>query len=150
MDKKFLKVELQDGPGTTGGISFTGETLEDFLSEAGLSTDASMEEINKALVDCGILPILDHSCIPVAISYNYGLEKLVVKLFACRKDAMQYIMQSFKEEAKRALEGGFEINKVVIDEVQGFALLDVNGNVIDEDENIDDGIIKWQIGSNGK
>ena len=59
MNKKFLDIKLQDGPGETGGISFVGETLLDFLGEAGLSTDSSSEEINKALVECGILPILE-------------------------------------------------------------------------------------------
>lgn len=76
MDKKFLKVELQDGPGATGGISFTGETLENFLKEAGLSTDSSMEEINKALVECGILPILDFTWRMHETSYKTDEEKI--------------------------------------------------------------------------
>lgn len=59
MDKRFLNIELQDGPGETGGISFVGETLLDFLEETGMSIDSSSEEINKALVECGILPILE-------------------------------------------------------------------------------------------
>ena len=61
MDRKYLNYKLQDGPGKNGGISFEGETLENFLEETGMSIEASAEEINKALVECGILPIFEFS-----------------------------------------------------------------------------------------
>ena len=57
--KKFLNCELNDGPFEDGGISFMGETLEDFLGEVDMSIDDSAEEINKALMECGILPVLE-------------------------------------------------------------------------------------------
>ena len=76
MDKKFFDYELQDRPGETGGISFVGETLLDFLGEVGLSTDASMEEVNKALVECGILPIFDFTWRMHETSYKIDEEKI--------------------------------------------------------------------------
>ena len=37
MDKKeLLAIVLQDGPGETGGVSYLGETLQNFLEEANL------------------------------------------------------------------------------------------------------------------
>lgn len=41
-----------------GGISYVGETLMEFMLEAGLPIgEASREEINSALVECGIMEI---------------------------------------------------------------------------------------------
>lgn len=57
MLKEHLKdYKLQDNHDETGGTSFAGETLQDFLEETGME-DASIEEINKALLSCGIAPV---------------------------------------------------------------------------------------------
>ena len=58
--KDFLNYELQDGPGETGGISFRGETLENFLNEVFPDEnieDMDMKKVNEALESCGIEPI---------------------------------------------------------------------------------------------
>lgn len=62
MDKKdLLAIVLQDGPGETGGVSYFGETLQDFLEEANLmhllDEENSLAKINEALIECGIEPI---------------------------------------------------------------------------------------------
>lgn len=65
--RDFLDYELEDasfedydGDTAWGGISFTGETLQNFIDELqdeGLSYDTPMSEINKALRGCNIKPI---------------------------------------------------------------------------------------------
>ena len=62
MDKKeLLAVVLQDGPGETGGVSYLGETLQNFLEEANLmhllDEENPLAKINEALIECGIEPI---------------------------------------------------------------------------------------------
>lgn len=53
----MLDIELIDDDTETGGTSFCGETLRDFLEETGMSCDTPLTEINKALKECGIEPI---------------------------------------------------------------------------------------------
>lgn len=55
--KDFLNHELQDAPGTTGGISFVGETLENFIKEVGMNENTAMKYVNAALKKCNIKPI---------------------------------------------------------------------------------------------
>lgn len=55
--RQYLPYELHDGEGETGGISYIGETLKDFLSEVFPDEDIAeldMEKVNKALEECGI------------------------------------------------------------------------------------------------
>lgn len=52
--KDVEMVELRDDGSKTGGISFHGECVYDFLEENGLSPDISLNELNKALRECGI------------------------------------------------------------------------------------------------
>ena len=53
-----LNTVLKDDNTTNGGVSFKGETLRNFLDETGISYNASMKEINNALIECGIKPII--------------------------------------------------------------------------------------------
>ena len=53
-----LDQELVDDDTLEGGIAHAGETLREFLDEVGLSYNTPVEKINKALVECGIEPIL--------------------------------------------------------------------------------------------
>lgn len=52
-----LDYELVDDDTETGGTSFCGETLRDFLEETGMSYDTPLPVINKALRECGIKEI---------------------------------------------------------------------------------------------
>lgn len=52
-----LDYELVDDDTLTGGTSFCGETLRDFLDEVGMGYNTPLPIINKALRDCGIEPI---------------------------------------------------------------------------------------------
>ena len=54
---EFLTYVLEDDETEFGGISFDGQTLNDFLAEVGMSPDAPMNEINESLIECGIKPI---------------------------------------------------------------------------------------------
>ena len=54
---QFLTYVLEDDSTELGGTSFDGQTLNDFLSEVGMSPDAPMNEINESLIECGIKPI---------------------------------------------------------------------------------------------
>ena len=56
--KKLLNIKLEDDNTTPyGGVSFSGETLKDFLDEAEINYSTNLEEINKALNECGIKQI---------------------------------------------------------------------------------------------
>lgn len=55
--KDFLNYELQDADGTTGGISYVGETLDNFIREVGLNENTAMKYVNAALKKCKIKPI---------------------------------------------------------------------------------------------
>jgi hypothetical protein len=55
--KDFLDYELQDGEGEFGGISYVGETLDNFIAEVELSENTAMRYVNAALKRCGIEPI---------------------------------------------------------------------------------------------
>ena len=51
------EIELFDDESETGGISYDGETLDNFVGECDISEDITIEELNKDLKDCGIRPI---------------------------------------------------------------------------------------------
>ena len=53
--KDFLDYKLKDDNTEFGGISYIGETLGDFIAEVGIS---NIDDINKALKECGIEPIV--------------------------------------------------------------------------------------------
>lgn len=54
----ILDKELKDDNTPYGGISFRGETLGDFIKEAGIDpTNTTLETVNKALKECGIMPL---------------------------------------------------------------------------------------------
>lgn len=55
--KEYFNVILEDDDTPTGGVSFQGETVHDFLMECDLDPNISLEEFNKILVGCGIRPI---------------------------------------------------------------------------------------------
>lgn len=55
--EQFLYIELENDKTPFGGISFIGETLQDFLDGFNWSYDSSMELVNAALIDNGIKPI---------------------------------------------------------------------------------------------
>lgn len=49
-----MDYELQDGEGEFGVI---GKTLADFIAEAEICENTAMRYVNKALKNCGIVPI---------------------------------------------------------------------------------------------
>ena len=55
----ILQTVLEDDSSPTGGISFAGETLEDFIKEDEklLYSYMKVSELNKYLIECGIKPI---------------------------------------------------------------------------------------------
>lgn len=72
--KEALQIELVDNATETGGVSYQGEKLDNFLMESGMMSEKKItalkdsdEEISVsrqmaidfALVECGILPIFD-------------------------------------------------------------------------------------------
>lgn len=55
---RVMNHELEDDDTPNGGVAHLGETVADFLYEEGCRADIStMEELNEALVSCGIKPI---------------------------------------------------------------------------------------------
>lgn len=55
--EKYSKIILEDDETDTGGTEIEGERLYDFMNSVSLEWDASEEEINKALAECGIKPV---------------------------------------------------------------------------------------------
>lgn len=55
----ILRMMLEDDSTPTGGISFVGETVEDFIKEDEelLHSCMKVSELNRYLIDCGIKPI---------------------------------------------------------------------------------------------
>lgn len=54
---KYLNVKLEDDNTPFGGISFIGQTLQDFLEEIGAEKETNMDNVNEMLKTCGISPI---------------------------------------------------------------------------------------------
>ncbi len=57
--RNYLNYELEDDDTETGGVSFNGETVADFIGDADISEDDDLDKLNKALVSCGIRPIAE-------------------------------------------------------------------------------------------
>lgn len=56
--KKYFKIELEDDKTITGGISFVGETVKDFLESTGTDYDINtLDDLNNMLKECGIRQI---------------------------------------------------------------------------------------------
>lgn len=52
----ILDIELQDDETSTGGISFDGETVRDFVLTVNHGFE-NLEDLNKVLRECGIKEI---------------------------------------------------------------------------------------------
>lgn len=58
MDKMYLTTVLEDDNTPQGGISYQGETLEEFLTEVGINyKDITLTEVNQLLQENGIKPV---------------------------------------------------------------------------------------------
>lgn len=62
--EKLLNTVLEDDTTSSGGTSFVGETLADFLSEVGKEeeipytfSDQWLKDVNEMLIECGIKPL---------------------------------------------------------------------------------------------
>lgn len=53
----YLNTVLEDDTSPNGGVSFSGETLFDFLEEIGDDHIYTMTQVNKVLRECGIKEI---------------------------------------------------------------------------------------------
>ena len=53
--EEVLSIVLEDDETPTGGTAFLGETVRDFVSEFHFN---NVEELNVALKECGIKPIV--------------------------------------------------------------------------------------------
>lgn len=57
---EYLNYALHDDDTPEGGIAYTGQTVADFLEEAG-AEPKSLEELNQLLTSCGIAPVSHHT-----------------------------------------------------------------------------------------
>lgn len=53
-EEKWAEIELVDGPGEGGGISYVGETLDNFMGECEMTGDEPYSELKKAFKECGV------------------------------------------------------------------------------------------------
>ena len=57
LENKYRNIILKDDETETGGISFRGETLYDFMLSCDIPLTADEDVINKGLKECGIMPV---------------------------------------------------------------------------------------------
>lgn len=74
LDKYFLQAELEDDSTPYGGVSFKGETVQDFINDSN-ETYNTEAEVNHDLVACGIRPVL--SCFTLLKKNEIALADLV-------------------------------------------------------------------------
>ena len=75
---------LVDDYTMTGGTAHSDERLWGFMMETGLSPDSDINEINKALKECGIMPVKELEVLPVDNIKNMDyadMQKHITKLF---------------------------------------------------------------------
>ncbi len=75
---------LVDDYTMTGGTAHSDERLWEFMMETGLSPDSDINEINKALKECGIMPVKELEVLPVDNIKNMDyadMQKHITKLF---------------------------------------------------------------------
>lgn len=72
--EKYLDYELEDGETAVGGIGFIGETVRDFLEvDEGEIEDITLEQLNEALIMCGIKPIKENKMLDKATETEYEI-----------------------------------------------------------------------------
>lgn len=54
---QWSKIKLRDDETPYGGISYDGETLDNFMAETEISPNDSIGKLQKGLKDCGIMQI---------------------------------------------------------------------------------------------
>ena len=71
---------LNDDATPTGGKAHNDEHLDEFMAEVGLKYGSSLSEVNKALVECGIMPVTEQQAIdasnPLKLCEEIALEKI--------------------------------------------------------------------------
>lgn len=74
------QIALYDDATPTGGKSHSDEHLDEFMAEVGLKYGSSLSEVNKALVECGIMPVTEQQAIdasnPLKLCEEIALEKI--------------------------------------------------------------------------
>lgn len=54
----FMDVILEDDDTDEGGVSFLGETVEDFITAAEISEYEPLDVLNEHLIACGVREII--------------------------------------------------------------------------------------------
>ena len=57
------RIELKDDSTDFGGISYAGETLDNFMEECNIPYGTSLTNVNDNLIECGIQPITKQEAI---------------------------------------------------------------------------------------
>lgn len=74
------RIALFDDDTPTGGKAHCDEHLDEFMEEVGLPYGTSVTKINKALKECGIMPITEQQIIdasnPLTISQEQAFERI--------------------------------------------------------------------------
>lgn len=74
------QIALNDDATPTGGKAHNDEHLDEFMAEVGLKYGSSLSEVNKALVECGIMPVTEQQVIdasnPLKLCEEIALEKI--------------------------------------------------------------------------
>jgi hypothetical protein len=74
------QIALNDDATPTGGKAHNDEHLDEFMAEVGLKYGSSLSEVNKALVECGIMPVTEQQAIdasnPLKLCEEIAIEKI--------------------------------------------------------------------------
>lgn len=98
-------IRLFDDSTPTGGTSHNDEHLDEFMEELQIPYGTPLEQVNKGLVECGILPVkTDHFCMRGIIYYAEADEDLTsVDICSCdawseQQDFITILYEIFKDD----------------------------------------------------
>ena len=74
------RITLQDDATETGGVSYHGEDLSNFIQEVGMKFGLPLSAYNKALVECGIEPVTKEQVLDAANPFTYSQIRLLRRI----------------------------------------------------------------------
>ena len=126
LENKYRNIILKDDETETGGVSFHGETLYDFMLSCDIPLTADEDVINKALKECGIMPVdLKMSDLKHKIEKNIKeYEAACNVLTACANNAIKQI-----KDIVKTYKNSIDVSKISSDMgLSGVCLIYDGGN----------------------
>ena len=107
------RITLRDDATETGGISYIGETLDNFMAEAGVPFGSSLKRVNEALVECGIEPLCKEEVMDAANPFAQEEIDVFVKIARVSKMDCWFDMEPDGRVLDYENNSGHKINRNV-------------------------------------